>query len=135
MAKAFDTQSIEPGFNSRMEQKKIQKKLGYFSESLYREIANEIIYFAEANETITVADFITYVTDKSEIKDKVMEIVNDSVNDEVTIEAMDEYILAVSKVMTQNEIKRLKLLLSKELDVDKKKKIMLQIVELKKEDV
>ena len=58
-----------------------------------------------------------------------------SVNDEVTIEAMDEYILAVSKVMTQNEIKRLKLMLAKELDVDKKKKIMLQIVELKKEDV
>lgn len=112
-----------------------QKKLGYFSEPDYREIANEIIYFCEANGTITVADFITYVTDKSEIKDKVMEIVNDSVNDEVTMEAMDEYILAVSKVMTQNEIKRLKLMLAKELDVDKKKKIMLQIVELKKEDV
>ncbi len=112
-----------------------QKKLGYFNEPIYREIANEIIYFSEANGTITVADFITYVTDKSEIKEKVMEIVNDSINDEVTIEAMDEYILAVSKVMTQNEIKRLKLLLSKELDVDKKRKIMLQIVELKKEDV
>ena len=112
-----------------------QKKLGYFSEPLYREIANEIIYFAEANETITVADFITYVTDKSEIKDKVMEIVNDSINDELTIEAMDEYILAVSKVMKQNEIKRLKLLMKSELDVDKKMKIAMQIVELKKEDV
>lgn len=112
-----------------------QKKLGYFSEPSYREIANEIIYFCEANGTITVADFITYVTDKSEIKDKVMEIVNDSINDEVTIEAMDEYILAVSKVMTQNEIKRLKLLMKNELDVDKKMKIAMQIVELKKEDV
>ena len=109
--------------------------MGYFSEPAYREIANEIIYFCEANGTITVADFITYVTDKSEIKDKVMEIVNDSINDEVTIEAMDEYILAVSKVMTQNEIKRLKLLMKNELDVDKKMKIAMQIVELKKEDV
>ena len=112
-----------------------QKRLGYFSEPIYREIANEIIYFCEANGAITVADFITYVTDKSEIKDKVMEIVNDSINDEVTIEAMVEYILAVSKVMTQNEIKRLKLLMKNELDVDKKKKIAMQIVELKKEDV
>ena len=112
-----------------------QKRLGYFSEPIYREIANEIIYFCEANGAITVADFITYVTDKSEIKDKVMEIVNDSINDEVTIEAMVEYILAVSKVMTQNEIKRLKLLMKSELDVDKKKKIAMQIVELKKEDV
>ncbi len=112
-----------------------QKRLGYFSEPIYREIANEIIYFCEANGTITVADFITYVTDKSEIKNKVMEIVNDSVNDDVIIEAMVEYILAVSKVMTQNEIKRLKLLMKNELDVDKKMKIAQQIVELKKEDV
>ena len=79
-----------------------QKKLGYFSEPEYREIANEIIYFCETNGAITVADFITYVTDKSDIKERVMNIVNDSINDEVTIEAMDDYISAVSKVMTQN---------------------------------
>ena len=72
---------------------------------------------------------------KSEIKDKVMSIVNDSVNDEVTLEAMDEYILAVSKVMIKNEIKRLKLLMKSELDVDKKMKLAMQIAELKKEDV
>lgn len=108
-----------------------QKKLGYFSEPEYREIANEIIYFCETNGAITVADFITYVTDKSDIKERVMNIVNDSINDEVTIEAMDDYISAVSKVMTQNEIKRLRLLMAKELDVDKKKKLMEQMVELK----
>lgn len=112
-----------------------QKKLGFFSDSLYREIANEILYFYETNGTITVADFITYVTTKSEIKDKVMEIVNDSINEVITIEAMDEYIGAVSKVMTKNEIKRLKILMKNELDVDKKMKIAMQIAELKKEDV
>ena len=112
-----------------------QKKLGYFSDPVYREIANEIVYFCNNIGTITVADFITYATSKSEIKDKVMSIVNDSVNDEVTLEAMDEYILAVSKVMIKNEIKRLKLLMKSELDVDKKMKLAMQIAELKKEDV
>ena len=112
-----------------------QKKLGYFSDPTYREIANEIVYFCNSMGTITVADFITYATSKSEIKDKVMNIVNDSVNDEVTLEAMDEYILAVSKVMIKNEIKRLKLLMKSELDVDKKMKLAMQIAELKKEDV
>ena len=112
-----------------------QKKLGYFSDPVYREIANEIVYFCNNMGTITVADFITYATSKSEIKDKVMSIVNDSVNDEVTLEAMDEYILAVSKVMIKNEIKRLKLLMKSELDVDKKMKLAMQIAELKKEDV
>ena len=112
-----------------------QKKLGFFSEPSYREIANEIVYFCEINGAITVADFITYVVDRDEIKEKVMEIVNDSVNDEVTLEAMDEYIDAVSKVMIKNEIKRLKILMKNELDVDKKMKLAMQIAELKKEDV
>ena len=61
-----------------------------------------------------------------------MEIVNDSINDEVTIEAMDDYILAVSKVMTKNEINRLKNLMKSELDENKKMKLVMQIAELKK---
>lgn len=64
-----------------------------------------------------------------------MEIVNESINDEITIEAMDEYISAVLKIVTKNEIKRLKSIMKKELDVDKKMKIALQIAELKKEEV
>ena len=89
----------------------------------------------EKNKKITVADFITYVTDNVTIKDKVMEIVNESINDEITMEAMDEYISAVLKIATKNEIKRLKNMMKKELDVDKKMKIALQIAELKKEEV
>ncbi len=115
--------------------KNYQKRLGFFSESLYRELANEIVYFWEKNKKITIADFITYVTDNVTIKDKVMEIVNESINDEITIEAMDEYISAVLKIVTKNEIKRLKSIMKKELDVDKKMKIALQIAELKKEEV
>ena len=112
-----------------------QKKLGFFADTLYRQIANEIVYYADTNREITVADFITYVSDKEEIKDKVMEIVNDSINDEVTLEVMEDYIQAILKVMTKNEIKRLKLQMKNELDVDKKMKIAMQIAELKKEDV
>ena len=109
-----------------------QKKLGFFSEELYRSLANEILFYINENEEITVADFITYVQDKDEIKSKVMEIVNDSINDEVTIEAMDDYILAVSKVMTKKEIERLKAAMKKELDENKKMKLVMQIAELKK---
>ena len=109
-----------------------QQKLGYFAEEKYRNIANEIVYYLNENGEITVADFITYIQDKDEIKSHVMEIVNDSINDEVTMEAMDDYILAVSKVMTKNEINRLKAMMKKELDVDKKMKYAAQIAELKK---
>lgn len=113
--------------------KQYQNRLGYFESPLYREIANEIVYYSESNGAITVADFITYVNEKDSIKQKVMEIVNDSINEVVTMEAMDDYISAVLKVTTKNQIKNLKQLMKKELDVDKKMKIAMQIAELKKE--
>ena len=115
--------------------KEYQKRLGFFEEPVYREIANEILYYFDNNKNISLADFITYIQDKENIKDKVNEIVNEAMNDEVTIEEMDEYINVVLKVATKNEIKRLKEEMKKELDVDKKMKIAMQIAELKKEDV
>jgi len=112
-----------------------KNKIGYFADEVYREIANEIIYYADVNKDITVADFITYVSDKDSIREKVMEIVNESASDDIDLEIMDDYIQAILKVMTKNEIKRLKLLMKNELDVDKKMKLAMQIAELKKEDV
>lgn len=112
-----------------------KKKLGFFSNSVYREIANEIVYYLGENGKITVADFITYVTDKSNIKDVVMEIVNSSEGDEINMDAMDDYICAVMKIATKNEIKRLKALMKSELDINKKMKLVEQIAELKKEEV
>ena len=114
--------------------KMYQEKLGFFEDALYREIANEIIYYFEQNKKITVADFITYVYSKENIKDKVMEITSESINEEVSLEAMDEYIKAILKVMNQNEIKRLKQEMKKELDADKKMKLAYRIQELKKGD-
>ena len=111
-----------------------QKKLGYFSDSIYREIANEIVYYHEQhNKEINVADFITYVMDKEHIRNTVMMIVTDSLNEEITMSAMDDYIKAILKVMTNNEIKRLKELMKNEFDVDKKMKIAMQIADLKKD--
>jgi len=115
--------------------KEYQKKLGFFDDTLYRNIANEIVYFYETNKEITVADFVTYVTDKLDIKEKVMAIVSDSVDDELTMEVMDAYIQVVMKATTQKEIKRLKSVMKNELDMDKKIKIAMQIAELKKEEV
>ena len=129
----MDEKYFDSSVNEYIEEYK--QKIGYFADTIYREIANEIVYYAEANKKITVADFITYVSDKESIRDKVMEIVNDSINDEITMDVMKDYIQAVLKVMTKNEIKRLKLLMKNELDVDKKMKLAMQIAELKKEDV
>lgn len=113
-----------------------QKKLGFFPTEIYRETANEILYYFENNKTINVADFITYVSDKGTLKDEVTKIVNSAIDgEELTLEAMDEYIDVVNKLLVNREIKRLKQQMKNELDVDKKMKIAIRIAELKRGSV
>lgn len=112
-----------------------QKKVGYFPEEKYRNIANEIVYYYEKEGKISIADFITYASEKPSINSEVLRIVNEDINDEITIENMDEYIDALTKKITKDEIKELKEKMKKELDVDKKMKIAAQIAELKKGSV
>lgn len=113
-----------------------QKKLGFFPTEIYRETANEILYYFENNKTINVADFITYVSDKGTLKDEVTKIVNSAIDgEELTLEAMDEYIDVVNKLLVNREIKRLKQQMKNELDVDKKIKIAIRIADLKRGSV
>ena len=113
-----------------------QKKLGFFPTEIYRETANEILYYFESNKTINVADFITYVSNKENLKDEVTKIVNSAIDgEELTIEAMDEYIDVVNKLLVNREIKRLKQQMKDELDVDKKMKIAIRIADLKRGSV
>lgn len=113
-----------------------QKKLGFFPTEIYRETANEILYYFENNKKINVADFITYVSDKGTLKDEVTKIVNSAIDgEELTLEAMDEYIDVVNKLLINREIKRLKQQMKNELDVDKKMKIAIRIADLKRGSV
>lgn len=110
--------------------------MGFFPTEIYREIANEILYYFDINKKINVADFITYVSSKETIKEAVMNIVNGALeNEDLTIDAMDEYIEVVNKHLVNNEIKRLKQQMKEELDVDKKMKIAMQIADLKRGSV
>ena len=111
-----------------------RKKLGFFEDALHREIANEIIYYYQNNNSINPADFITYVSDKDTIKNEVMDIVSDGIDDDISIEIMDGYINRIDKLMVKNEIKRLKIELKNETDANKKIKILDRITELKKAD-
>jgi len=109
-----------------------QKKLGFFDDAMHREIANEIIYYYQKNNDINPPDFITYVSDKETIRDNVMQIVSDGIDDDVSIEIMDGYLNRVDKLMIKNEIKKLKIELKNETDANKKIKILDKIAELKK---
>ncbi len=116
--------------------KEYEAKLGFFDDEVRRAIANEILYYYQKEKKINIADFITYASSKDEIKEEVMRIVNDcNIEDELTIEAMDEYIDVVNKVLTTREIKKLKEDIKKELDESKKMKMLARMAELKRGSV
>ena len=116
--------------------KEYEAKLGFFDDEVRRAIANEILYYYQKEKKINIADFITYASSKDEIKEEVMRIVNDcNIEYELTIEAMDEYIDVVNKVLTTREIKKLKEDIKKELDEAKKMKMLARMAELKRGSV
>ena len=110
-----------------------QNKLGFFKDKKNRTLANEILYYAEKNGTINIADFLTHINDMEELRKYVYEIIEDKENEEISIPSMDEYIKALNRAVTQTEIKELKEQMRKELDVNKKVQLAMQIAELKKD--
>ena len=109
-----------------------QKVLGFFEDALDRNIANEIIYYYRENKMINPADFITYINDKEEIKEKVLKIVSDVDESVLSIESMDDYLKRLDKIMIKNEIKRLKEQIKEEKDENKKIELLNRIAEIKK---
>lgn len=110
------------------------KKLGCFNDELHRNIANEIVYYYDKYKAITLADFITYISEQ-ELKDEVMRIVNDSEVGELNENILDDYFKNINKLMIKDKIKELKEKMKTELDDAKKIKIAEKIKELKKGSV
>lgn len=117
--------------------KMYNNRLGYLDDIKYREVASEIIWYYEKDKTAdhNLADFISHVATNQNISQLVTTIVGSCSEDEVTMEAMEQYIIAADKAMVEKEIKKLKVLMKEELDVNKKVEIITKIAELKRGSV
>ena len=106
------------------------KNLGFIEDKKYRLIASEIIYYYEVNNTINIADFITY-SEKSKIKEEIMSVINsfhsDIINDNIFIDSIN----FIKKKTKDNEIKELKKELKNTMDEHKKEELLQKIVNLK----
>ncbi len=114
--------------------KMYNKQLGYFDDIRYREIASEIICYYEQNKSsgINVADFITHINNNEKVAGLVTTIVNACSEEELTPEAMSQYLAAADKAMVSKEISKLKADLKTETDINKKLEIVTKMTELKK---
>ena len=111
---------------------KFKKDLGYLNIKKYRDIANEIIYYLEKSQDIDMASFITFINDKEELNENVLEIIKNINLEELTINDFNEFIKVALNEEKKEEIKRLKKELDLELDENKKVVLANKIIELKK---
>ena len=113
--------------------KSFMKQLGFFETKLHRGISNIIIYYYEKNKTISLAEFISYISNNNELYDEIMEIINNNSDMELNDSFFLENVNAVKKAGIDAEIKRIKKELKEELDISKKVKLATRLTELKKE--
>ncbi|MBR5662732.1 MAG: DNA primase [Bacilli bacterium] len=109
------------------------KQLGFLPEKWQRNIVNEIRYYYEQNKTINLADFISYLSDKIDMQNIVLEMVSKYGDLEITDELFNEYIHAEKKILLNKEIKEVKELIKKEKDINKKLELGEKLTKLKKD--
>ena len=111
---------------------KFKQTLGYFKIKKYRNIANEIMYFADENKEINMADFISFVAPKDYIYDDVMEIVKSVSHEDLKMTEFVEFIKVASNEAKKDTIKELKEQINNELDEEKKLLLAQKLIEIKK---
>lgn len=105
--------------------------LGFFPESLYRSVANEILYYYERNRKIYLADFLDYA-ETSPLKEEIYNIMKGIKNEELEETSMRDYIYIVKENRFLTQMKELKKEQKETNDILKKEEIGQKIVELMK---
>ena len=96
-----------------------------------RRLFNEIIYYYHKYGELVIADFITYLTIKTDVADTFVEIMNQNLKNTYTREEIDDYIKCVNEYYKKNIIDKLKLDLTKETDPMKQANILKEIMKIR----
>ena len=103
-----------------------EKKLNFLPDVEARYLANEIIYLYKQDENLLLADFITTLTDKPELKEYLSKVLKWE-QDLSNLDTFNEYISVIYSYNKNQEIKRLKKLMKEEIDPEKKAKLLEKI--------
>ena len=96
-----------------------------------RRLYNEIIYYYHKYGSLILADFITYLTTKTDVVDTFYEIYTLNLKKEYIKEEIDDYIKCINKYYKENIIDKLKLDLKKETDPMKQANILNEIMKIR----
>lgn len=96
-----------------------------------RRLFNEIIYYYDKYGDIVIADFITYLTTKTDVVDTFNEIMNQNLKKTYTTKEINDYIKCVNEYYKNSIIDKLKLDLNKETDPMKQANILKEMMKIR----
>ena len=111
--------------------KEVEKKVVFFPDSNVRNLANEIIYFYHKYDTFKIADFMSYITGKTEEIKLLNEIINMDISEEYNPLEIEDYIKVINEYPIKRKEKELKEKLKEEKDPIKQANILSEILSLK----
>ena len=96
-----------------------------------RRLYNEIIYYYHKYGSLILADFITYLTTKTDVVDTFYDIYSIDLKKEYIKEEIEDYIKCINEYYRKNIIDKLKLDLKKETDPMKQANILNEIMKIR----
>lgn len=111
---------------------KYEKVFPYLPTKIYRFLASEIMYFVKKYDTISISDFLNYLSSKQELVDLVGEILNFDYKKDYTEEEITDYFKVLREYNFKSEVDRLTQILKEEQDLEKQIELASKIMNLKK---
>ena len=96
-----------------------QNDLIYFNNLKYREIANEIIYFVQTNNTINIADFLSFAVNNELVYKDVLNIINTCSDNNIDEKTFYDYLNTLKNYNKKITIEELKHEMKQEMDKNK----------------
>lgn len=98
----------------------------------YRLVSNNLIYYFELYKEIDFADYLTFSEEYEDVSEVVKEVIRDVHVDEFSIDDMEAVLLIMKNILDKERIQELKREMKTELDVNRKKRLLDEIIEIKK---
>ena len=109
----------------------VENRVGYFPNKNIRELSNEIIYYFHKYGIINVADFISYISDREEIRKTLQDIIAMNIKEDFQEKEIEDYIFVVNEYHKEERINNLNKKLKEEKDPLKQAKISMEIMKIR----
>ena len=109
----------------------VENKVGYFPNKNIRELSNEIIYYFHKYGIINVADFISYISDREEIRKTLQDIIAMNIKEDFQEKEIEDYIFVVNEYHKEERINNLNKKLKEEKDPLKQAEISMEIMKIR----